>query len=136
MTPDLIKEILSRPRAFFVDAIETDARGRLWFGAETSAEDSGFYVGADLMHPEKTGAGTGTVTALKADARGNIWVGTDARGAFRLPSGWNNTVPIGQAARLLIRLRDGSEHEATAVPTGDGSFTGPRRITDCRRRSG
>ncbi len=82
MTPDLIKEILSRPRAFFVDAIETDARGRLWFGAETSAEDSGFYGGADLMHPDKIGAGTGTVTALKADARGNIWVGTDARGAF------------------------------------------------------
>ncbi|HTF36957.1 MAG TPA: two-component regulator propeller domain-containing protein, partial [Blastocatellia bacterium] len=48
MTPDLIKEILSRPRAFFVDAIETDARGRLWFGAETSPEDSGFYAAADL----------------------------------------------------------------------------------------
>jgi signal transduction histidine kinase/ligand-binding sensor domain-containing protein len=82
MTPDLIKEILSRPRAFFVDAIETDARGRLWFGAETSAEDSGFYGSADLMHPEKIGAGTGTVTALKAEARGNMWVGSDGRGAF------------------------------------------------------
>ena len=81
-TSDLVKEIRSRPRAFFVEAIETDARGRLWFGAETSAEDSGFYDGGDLMRPEKIRAGTGTVTAIKADARGNIWVGTDTRGAF------------------------------------------------------
>lgn len=59
MTPDLIKEILSRPRAFFVEAIETDARGHAWFGAETSAEDSGFYEASDLMRPGKIGAGTG-----------------------------------------------------------------------------
>lgn len=87
MTPDFIGEILSRPRAFFVEAIETDARGRLWFGAGTSAEDSGFYDSEDLMRPEKIRAGTGTVTALKAGARGNIWVGTDARGAFLFRDG-------------------------------------------------
>ena len=81
-TPDLVKEVLSRPRAFFVEAIEIDAGGRLWFGVETSREDSGFYDGRDLMRPEKIGAGSGTVTSLKADARGNIWVGTKARGAF------------------------------------------------------
>ncbi|HSQ20418.1 MAG TPA: two-component regulator propeller domain-containing protein [Blastocatellia bacterium] len=80
--PDFITEILSTPRAFFVQAIEADARGRLWFGAETSSEDSGLYDGRDLMRPEKTGAGTGTVTALGLDTRGNILVGTDARGAF------------------------------------------------------
>ena len=85
--PDLVKEILSRPRAFFVEAIETDARGRLWFGAETSAEDSGFYDGRDLMRPAKIGAGMGTVTALRADESGNIWVGTDARGAFLFRDG-------------------------------------------------
>jgi hypothetical protein len=47
---------------------------------------------------------------------------TDTRGAFRLPPGPNNTVPIGTAAKLLIRLRDRSEHEATAVPTAAGEF--------------
>jgi hypothetical protein len=47
---------------------------------------------------------------------------TDARGAFRLPPGPNHAVPVGQAARLLIRLRDRSEHEATAVPTAGGEF--------------
>ncbi len=65
-TPDFITEILSRPRAFFVQAVETDARGGLWFGAETSAEDSGLYNGSDLMRPEKIGAVTGTVTALRS----------------------------------------------------------------------
>jgi protocatechuate 3,4-dioxygenase beta subunit len=46
---------------------------------------------------------------------------TDARGAFRLPAGWNNTIPAGQVARLLIRLRDGAEHEAAARPAADGA---------------
>jgi hypothetical protein len=40
-TPDLIKEILSRPRAFFVEAIETDARGGCGSARRPSAEDSG-----------------------------------------------------------------------------------------------
>jgi signal transduction histidine kinase/ligand-binding sensor domain-containing protein len=79
-----IKEILSRPRAFFVEAIETDPRGRLWFGAETGPEGGGFYDGGDLMRPERIGAGTGTgtVTALQFDPVGNTWIGTDSRGAF------------------------------------------------------
>ncbi|MEJ7638855.1 MAG: M56 family metallopeptidase, partial [Singulisphaera sp.] len=48
---------------------------------------------------------------------------TDARGAFRLPTGWNNTIPAGQVARLQILLRDGAEHELAAVPAADGSVT-------------
>jgi len=48
---------------------------------------------------------------------------TDAEGKFRVPSGQYNTIPIGQIARLLIRLRDGSEHEAPAIPAADGSVT-------------
>jgi signal transduction histidine kinase/sugar lactone lactonase YvrE len=78
-----VKEINSRPRAFFVEAIETDANGRLWFGAQTTSEDSGLYVNRDLLHPEKVSAGLGTVTALKFDARDDLWVGTDGQGAFR-----------------------------------------------------
>ncbi len=46
---------------------------------------------------------------------------TDPEGQFHLPSGLYNTIPIGQIARLLIRLRDGTEHEAAAVPAADGS---------------
>jgi hypothetical protein len=48
---------------------------------------------------------------------------TDALGEFRLPPGLYNTIPIGQTARLLIRLRDGVEHEADALPEADGEVT-------------
>lgn len=48
---------------------------------------------------------------------------TDARGAFRLPDGWNNTIPAGQVARLQIALRDGVQHELAAAPAPDGSVT-------------
>jgi hypothetical protein len=48
---------------------------------------------------------------------------TDDRGAFRLPSGFYNTVAKGQPARLLIRLADGAEYEASTVPKDDGVVT-------------
>ena len=78
-----VKEINSRPRAFFVEALETDSRGQLWFGAQTTDEDSGLYASGDLLRPIKIGAGMGTVTALKFDERGDLWVGTGEQGAFR-----------------------------------------------------
>lgn len=79
---DLVKEMLTRPRPFFVEAIETDSRGHLWFGAETPAEDSGLYYASDLNHPEKIGAGLGKVTALAFDQSGDLWAGTEAHGVF------------------------------------------------------
>jgi signal transduction histidine kinase len=79
---ETVKEILSRNRAFFVEAIETDAEGRAWFGAQTTAEDSGLFESADLLRPVKIGAGTGTVLALKFASSGDLWVGTDGQGAF------------------------------------------------------
>ncbi len=48
---------------------------------------------------------------------------TDPRGEFQLAPGPNNTVPIGTAARLQIRLADGSEHEAAVVPGPGGTVT-------------
>ncbi len=48
---------------------------------------------------------------------------TDNRGEFRLPEGGYNTVAKGKPARLLIRLRDGVEHEASPVPSDDGVVT-------------
>ncbi|HSE97175.1 MAG TPA: two-component regulator propeller domain-containing protein, partial [Blastocatellia bacterium] len=78
----VVKEVLSRPRAFFIEAIELDNHGRPWFGAQTTEEDSGLYSSAELFRPEKIGAGTGTVTALKFAPDGDLWVGTEGQGAF------------------------------------------------------
>ncbi len=66
-----------------------------------------------------------TVTCVGEDGRafGGVDTVTDSAGAFRLPPSPNNSIPIGEAARLRIRLRDGSEHAATAVPADDGSIT-------------
>jgi signal transduction histidine kinase/streptogramin lyase len=77
-----VKEINSRPRAFFVEALETDSRGRLWLGAQTTNEDSGLYASGDSLRPIKVGAGTGTINALKFDRSGDLWVATDGQGAF------------------------------------------------------
>jgi beta-lactamase regulating signal transducer with metallopeptidase domain/protocatechuate 3,4-dioxygenase beta subunit len=46
---------------------------------------------------------------------------TDTAGAFQLPEQPNNIVALGEPAQLLIRLPDGAEHEATAMPVNDGS---------------
>lgn len=83
----IVTEIPSRPRAFFVEAIAADANHRLWFGSQTTAEDSGLYASGDLLRPEKISAGLGTVTALGFDARGDLWTGTDGQGAARFRDG-------------------------------------------------
>ncbi|WP_165221564.1 M56 family metallopeptidase [Aquisphaera insulae] len=46
---------------------------------------------------------------------------TDFRGEFRLPPSLNNTIAVGKPAQLLIRLRDGAEHQAAALPSEDGT---------------
>ncbi len=78
------KEILSRPRPYFIEALEADASGHLWLGAKTSGEGSGLYDASAPQHPLQTMAEkTGTVTALRAGTeRADLWVGTNGRGAF------------------------------------------------------
>ena len=79
-----VKEITSKPRAYFVETMLADARGHLWFGAKARGDDSGLYEAADPWHPSKVGAGLGTVLTLGASMDGSdIWVGTDGRGALR-----------------------------------------------------
>jgi signal transduction histidine kinase/ligand-binding sensor domain-containing protein len=77
-----IKEILSSPRPFFVNALEIDARGSLWVGAQARGVGSGLYEASDPLHPKKIGNELGTVEALRADADGGLWVGTAGNGAF------------------------------------------------------
>jgi signal transduction histidine kinase len=76
-----VREIFSNPRPFFVEAIEMDSKGRLWYGAKAKTEESGLYQAGDALRPVKTGAGLGMVTALRAGAHEDMWVGTDGHGA-------------------------------------------------------
>ena len=54
---------------------------------------------------------------------------TDSRGEFQFPGSPNNSVPIGQAARLLIRLRDGSvaRRRPSRRPTARSRSSSPSR---------
>ena len=89
-----VSEIRSTPRPFFVESIETDGRGRLWYGAKAKAEESGLYEAGDPLRPQKIGTGLGLVAALRAGAHDDMWVGTDGRGAFH----------YGNNARLIERF--------------------------------
>ncbi len=77
-----VNEITSNPRAFFIEAIETEARSRLWFGAQIKASDGGLYQCEDLDRPIKSSENTGTVKALKFDSRDNLWTATQGQGVF------------------------------------------------------
>lgn len=77
-----VTEVLSRPRPFFVNAIESDGHGKVWLGAETATYDSGLLDIGDFNHPRKLTAPTGPVNALCLGGQGRLWVGTDGRGAF------------------------------------------------------
>lgn len=77
------KEIRSEPRAYFVNALTTDEKGRLWIGARAGAKASGLYESGNSLRPRKVGEGLGTVLSLRADRRNDLWVGTDTQGVFQ-----------------------------------------------------
>jgi signal transduction histidine kinase/ligand-binding sensor domain-containing protein len=80
------KEVVSKPRAFFVETLARGHEGALFFGAQTSASDSGLFRTDDahLARPSKlAGGATGTVTALGVAPGGDLYAATDGRGVFR-----------------------------------------------------
>jgi signal transduction histidine kinase/ligand-binding sensor domain-containing protein len=81
------KEIVSKPRSFFINAIDTDARGRLWVGARGGKDESTIFDQTDLLKPSKASASTGPVVAIARGADDDVWVGTDGHGAFHLRDG-------------------------------------------------
>ncbi len=78
------KDIQSKPRNFFINALETDSRGHLWVGARGRAEESALFDQSDPLKPAKANAPTGPVSAITRGAGEDIWVATDGRGAFHL----------------------------------------------------
>jgi len=81
------KEIQSKPRSFFINALETDSRGHLWVGARGRAEERALFDQSDPLKPAKANAPTGPVSAITRGAGEDIWVATDGRGAFHLTNG-------------------------------------------------
>jgi len=88
-----VKEIPSQPRAFFVEAIERDPAGRVWFGAQNKREDGGLYESTDILRPRRMTGDMGSVTALAFDSRGGVWVGTQDRGLFHYREAGHGTDP-------------------------------------------
>ncbi|MFN2579168.1 MAG: two-component regulator propeller domain-containing protein [Pyrinomonadaceae bacterium] len=78
------KEIQSKPRSYFINALETDSRGRLWAGVKGRGEESSLFDETDPLKPAKSGAATGPVTLIARGAGDDIWVATDGQGAFHV----------------------------------------------------
>ncbi len=76
------QEIYSRPRPYFITALQKDNNGNLWFGAQVRRDDGGLYYAKDVERPEKIADETGTVAALAFDADNDLWIGTTERGAY------------------------------------------------------
>ena len=77
------REVQSRPRAFFIQTLEADARGHLWLGARSKDDVGALYEANDPLHPNLIDGATGGVTSLRTDARDDLWVGTSGRGVFK-----------------------------------------------------
>ena len=81
------KEIVSKPRSYFINALTTDSQGHLWSGGLGRGEDGALFDSSDPLKPIKIAAPTGTVAAIARGAGDDIWVGTDGHGAFRISKG-------------------------------------------------
>ena len=81
------KEIQSKPRSFFINAVETDDRGRLWVGARGRPDENALFNQTDPLKPLRINATTGPVVGITRGANQDIWVATDGRGAFHLVDG-------------------------------------------------
>ncbi|MDT7603398.1 MAG: hypothetical protein QOF61_1395, partial [Acidobacteriota bacterium] len=82
------REVSSRPRPFFVEALDADGRGALWLGARVRGADGGLYVASEPSQTNEAAqlrrvGEVSTVDAVRRDAAGDVWVGTDGQGAFR-----------------------------------------------------
>jgi signal transduction histidine kinase len=84
---DEVKEIVSRPRSYFINALATDSKGRLWMGARARVEEAGLFDSSEPLKPARANASTGPVTAITRGAGEDLWIGTDGRGAFRFQNG-------------------------------------------------
>ncbi len=81
------KEVASKPRSYFINALATDASGRLWAGTRVRVDGNGLFDHTDPLKPARTNVSTGPVTAITRGAGADIWVATDGRGVFHFEDG-------------------------------------------------
>ena len=81
------KEVISKPRSYSINALEIDARGKLWVGARGRADEGALFDQSDPLKPIKTSTSTGPVTAIARGAGEDLWVATDGHGAFHFQNG-------------------------------------------------
>ncbi len=81
------KEVVSKPRSFFINALETDARGGLWVGARAAKDESAIFDQSNPLKPTRANASTGPVTAIARGAGEDMWIATDGHGAFLFQNG-------------------------------------------------
>lgn len=79
---EVLGEVMSRPRAFFINALAADKSGNLWLGADAGKEESGLFLANDVYRPERIGVRTGAVSAIDFDADNDLWFCTRENGAF------------------------------------------------------
>ena len=80
------KEMQARRPAFFVQALETDARGQLWLGTRSKKNEPGLHSADEPAQFATSDEITGTVMALQAGHSDDMWVGTDGHGVFYFPA--------------------------------------------------
>jgi signal transduction histidine kinase/ligand-binding sensor domain-containing protein len=82
-----VKEIVSKPRSYFINALATDSQGHVWTGAQARGEESGLFDSSDPLKPVKANAPTGAVTAIVRGSADDLWVATDGHGVFHFQNG-------------------------------------------------
>ncbi len=78
-----VSELKMTPRPLFVNALETDSSGKLWFGTDALKGISGIYSISPDSQAERVAAPTANVVALESNKSG-LWAGTERYGLFRI----------------------------------------------------
>lgn len=75
-----LKEVMVRPRHYFIRALASGGRGRVWVGIETRQREGLYLLESGRLQAVE--AATGSVTTLHSLDDGQLWAGTTSEGAF------------------------------------------------------
>ena len=62
------KDVISKPRSYFINALETDAHGKLWVGARGRSDEGALFDQSDPLKPTKANASTGSATDVASSS--------------------------------------------------------------------